>query len=671
MKPKHLLAVLAALAWHLMALAQPIVLDGRAAAAGEVPLAGHLELLRDPGGRMDIAQVVRAPGFAPLPGNLGAGYDVRSAFWLRFTVDRAAAAPHDWWLELGPSFLDAVTLYEPEGSGAYRERRLGDRQPFSQREIKHRNFVFPLVVPAEKAVTYYVRVQTTSVIILGGALWRPQAFAASTSIEYGWYGAFFGMAFLVSAFNLIFWIWLRDRIYLSYTFFSGGLAVTYVVINGFLVHFLFQDQPLVADQLVGVVVCAIYALGTWFFSTVMNIGRAYPRLQRVVNALIGLYVAAMFVSIAGYYYVVIALINVSGIMSTVVFLVLGFMMLRRGHRELALFQWSFAFHYVATVANALRNIGVISPGPFINNAPMIGAAAHMILFNIALAVRVRHAERAKFDAEHKAAAATREAERAGELALANAALETEIAERHRLQEKLQSAFDAERQALAVQRDFVATVSHEFRTPLAIIDAAAENLALQLGAAAPPGMSQRVDKIRGAADRLTELIDNCLADERLRETAGSARAEDVDLDALIRGVLDERPGAAAARLHYEPPAGSPPHYRGDRQLLAIAFSNLVDNAFKYSPQGGAVQVGLTRMEGAIVITVADAGIGIAAADQERIFERFCRAGAPAGVAGAGLGLYLVRQIVRMHGGDVGVTSAAGAGAEFRIVLPRPE
>ncbi|HYE00324.1 MAG TPA: HAMP domain-containing sensor histidine kinase [Alphaproteobacteria bacterium] len=218
-----------------------------------------------------------------------------------------------------------------------------------------------------------------------------------------------------------------------------------------------------------------------------------------------------------------------------------------------------------------------------------------------------------------------------------------------------------------QRQFVAMVSHEFRTPLAIIDSAAQMLEKE---AAPGGLA-RLRKIRDAVRRMLQLIQSCLADDRVDQAHVLVRSGRVDMAALLDDLLEDKRGIGRLeRLVLERPPAMP-EVRGDGELLSVVVSNLIDNALKFSDPDTTVTVRAEAGPDAVRIVVADRGIGFGAEDGRRIFEKYVRASNAAGTAGAGLGLYLVRRIVEAHGGRIAVESAPGAGSTFTVTLPLPQ
>jgi signal transduction histidine kinase len=231
---------------------------------------------------------------------------------------------------------------------------------------------------------------------------------------------------------------------------------------------------------------------------------------------------------------------------------------------------------------------------------------------------------------------------------------------------------AQEQRLALQqRNFVSMASHEFRTPLTVIDGHARRLIKLKDAMAPNEIGERAGKVRSAVLRLTHLIDNLLNSSRLMD-GGAAHyfhPDAFDMAALLQEVCQLHremvPGAGLVKRI----ATAPMRMVGDPKLLFQAFSNLLSNAIKYSPDGGAIVVDADSDADEIVVAIADHGIGIPAADLDRLFERYHRGSNVSGIVGTGVGLYLVKMAVDLHGGRVEVTSREGEGSRFVIRLPR--
>jgi two-component system, OmpR family, sensor kinase len=234
-----------------------------------------------------------------------------------------------------------------------------------------------------------------------------------------------------------------------------------------------------------------------------------------------------------------------------------------------------------------------------------------------------------------------------------------------LEEKL-----AQEQRLALlQRNFVSMASHEFRTPLSIIDGHAQRLIKLKDRLAPAEIDERAGKVRGAVLRLTHLIDNLLDSSRLIDAGAPLyfHPEEINLAALLREICQlHREIAPGSRI--EERFATPLSIAGDPKLLFQAFSNLLSNAIKYSASGSPVEISAGLEAGKILVTVKDSGIGIPASDIDQLFERYYRGSNVSGIVGTGVGLYLVNMVLEVHGGEIAVESSEGKGSKFSVRLP---
>jgi PAS domain S-box-containing protein len=228
-----------------------------------------------------------------------------------------------------------------------------------------------------------------------------------------------------------------------------------------------------------------------------------------------------------------------------------------------------------------------------------------------------------------------------------------------------------RQAEELKSTFVSVVSHELKTPVALIKGYAETLRREDADWDRDTMRESLDVIGEEADHLTHLIDSLLEASRIQAGGLKLEPTDVHLPRLAEKVVDGfRTQTDIHDFELDFPPDFPPVW-GDPNRLREVLSNLVSNAVKYSPDGGTVWVGGRVDGGGVTVYVADQGVGIPPEEQDRIFDRFHRVetGLHRRTEGTGLGLYLVKAIVEAHGGRVWVESAPGQGSIFMFNLPR--
>jgi signal transduction histidine kinase len=235
-------------------------------------------------------------------------------------------------------------------------------------------------------------------------------------------------------------------------------------------------------------------------------------------------------------------------------------------------------------------------------------------------------------------------------------------------EQLQVALERERELNGLQRQFVSMVSHEFRTPLAVIDGNAQRV-LRRPDASPERLTASMRKVRTSVINLTELMESVLNAARLEEGRIAFEPSDCPLTEMLKELCGSYAELNADRVFHVEFDQLPETIIADRKLLRQVFSNLLSNAIKYSPDGKNIWVtGQLDEEDELFISIRDEGVGIPSAELEKLFSRFFRASTSTGIAGSGIGLHLVEHFIDLHEGRIEVESAIGEGTTFTVRLP---
>ncbi|MES2258704.1 MAG: PAS domain-containing sensor histidine kinase [Pseudomonadota bacterium] len=223
--------------------------------------------------------------------------------------------------------------------------------------------------------------------------------------------------------------------------------------------------------------------------------------------------------------------------------------------------------------------------------------------------------------------------------------------------------------LAQQKKFASMLSHEFRTPLATIDGAIQRLEMT-GAHHDAATRKRYAKIQAAVDRLLGMLDEYLSPERMASIGRQRQPDEVSPQALLETAAElARPRRAAISVQTE---GLPQWMRCDPAGMRLCLEILLDNAIKYTAPDSAIELlGRPAAEGGIELAVADHGGTIAADEIGQVFDKGFRGRAAAGIPGSGLGLYMARAVVEVHGGTLTVENFSESGKKFRIWLPIPD
>jgi signal transduction histidine kinase len=240
------------------------------------------------------------------------------------------------------------------------------------------------------------------------------------------------------------------------------------------------------------------------------------------------------------------------------------------------------------------------------------------------------------------------------------------------QRRVHSALDRLRELDRLKNEFIAVVSHELRTPLASVYGAA--MTLRREGLNQQGRDSLLAVIYSESERLAHLVDQVLWASRLEAGRVETTTGTCDPAELAGDVVDAArarlPAGLSLQLRLDPPI---PSVAADGERARQVLVNLVENAVKYSPEGGTIEVSLEQVDGFVRFAVKDEGLGIPADEQRRIFDKFHRLDPhlTRGVGGTGLGLYISRELVQQMDGRIWVVSREGRGSTFTFELPLAE
>lgn len=245
---------------------------------------------------------------------------------------------------------------------------------------------------------------------------------------------------------------------------------------------------------------------------------------------------------------------------------------------------------------------------------------------------------------------------------------TDISGYKQVASALQSALDRERETTNAYRNFVSMVSHQFRTPLAILDSSAQRILRRGPNLTQEELSTRVQKIRNAGNRLTRLVESVLNAAKLDAGRIEVNPEDCNLVSLVMDISERQSELNShADIRFEVPE-TPVRVYCDSMLIEQVVINLLSNAIKYSGEQPVVEIKVWTEGVRAFCSVRDWGIGIPADELPKIFDRFYRARTATGIAGTGIGLNFAQRIMHLHGGDIQVESFEAGGSLFTFDLP---
>jgi len=575
----------------------------------------------------------------------------KSVYWLRFAIAKDAVAERLWLLELTAPHLYYLDLYVPRRRGGFEHMQSGSMRPMSIRKFPHRNPVFPLGID-ETGQTFYLRADARIFTFFPLTLWSTEAFAALNHQRDIFHGCFFGAILLMCVYHIFLFISLRDRNYLYYVFDIFFLALFEFVTKGFIIETFAAEHPSFNQYTFVLGALAIFA-GLLFARNFLSTGCNAPSIDRIMRILMAaalLIIPAALVMSPAAGRNVLAVVALCG---SFTLLIAGVACHRAGYHPARYFLGARIFRSIGVLIYVLAIFRVL-PWNFPTLYGMqIGVMLEVVLLSFALADRINVMRREKEAAEAESVRTAKESEQKA----------VELAEEMTVE--LREALAGEQRALERQNRFMAMLSHEYRTPLAIIRA---NLDLmELKEAEGGNHEPRLTTMKHAVGRLVEVMEVSLQKERLNGFHQPGAMERIELISFLDAVIDSAEGLWPERFFVFQPEMAEAAIMGETGTLKTAFFNLLDNACKYSPPDEPVTIEYRVDKGVATIVIQDRGKGINPGEADKVFKKYYRGASSSDTSGAGVGLWLVRQIVEQLGGSVSLERCDGGGTAATVCL----
>ena len=665
---------------------------------------GHqVEFLEDPDAALSIEQVISGQVSQLTSGDdiytwkkadaevPNFGYST-SIFWGRLILDFSnASAGTRWLLENKWPHVDKLTIVLATMDGVEVDRQTaGLGVPYSQRRFRHRNIVYPIDVSVGQKVQLFIRIESGNALQFPLTLWERETFLVNDHDEQFVFGMFYGILLVMLLYNLFIYFGVRETSYLDYVLFIGAVALVQLDVNKFSFEYLWPESPWWSMRSVPILASLAVVVSVRFVVNFLNTDKLAPRLGRFLKWCAYLSVPGLVIplfaphKIAAIYCLGIAGVGAFGLLVTTAYV------MRQGYQPAKFFLIAWGTFLSGAVVLILRNFGALPVSFLTTYGLQIGIALGVLLLSFSLATRIRTMKEEKKRVEKEA---------------------------------LRSQMDALQQAEASNRvkgEFLANISHELRTPLnalcnipsallrdyedvpvwhcsacgAMFEGdrqgdSGETLTCPDCSYGGMAFTSRVicsgehaehkhflERLETQASQLLHLIDDVLNFSDSGSEAGQLNCSSFKLAGFMTEILDQ----ANRRAHEKgiTVSHNAMDWQGnlcaDREKLSKVVTNILDNGLKFTSEGGRVDViwGQMSEDGKPVIRceVRDTGIGIAAVDHDMIFESFSQVSSShtRTFGGAGLGLAVSRELLRLHDGKIWVESELGQGSRFIFTIP---
>lgn len=582
--------------------------------------------------------------------------------WYRFDIP---AGKHGSlrWLTVSPVWFDHMVFYQVYPDGSYTEKSTGRYGTDAYHKTTYIAPSFQYQSDAEYPTRIYIKVQTRlgkefTVMDMSADQMLKQE--VNTNMLHG---VFFGIYCVLILISLWFERVIRDGVYgifAAYVFFYlvlnlGLTGWWYGIVDPLGLSFL----PIISLSMLWITYFASH-----FYFRFVHITLYWPRLYKVYMRCLLLYCIAMSISAFTVY--------------EAWFIKLHLYLFQFGLMPLSIaIAWKPAMHgdksvrkivtlvililFGATTLSVLSSLNLIPYKEYFVDAPIIGTTIVFLLIFYGLSKVYKKMRDEKDVALQQLLVLTQQSEQ-------DLMHLVDIKTQHLLEAKdaAEEALYKERQAHEEQRNFVSMVSHEFRTPLAIIDAARENITFEIE---EEHLQKKLKKIETATERLTSLVDHYLTKDRLNIFVDRKNASWLQIDAVFNDIEKTFISLSSQHTFTIIYGKCSKAVYADMQTLKLVLSTLIENAVKYTPAGTKIQLKFSDDSDSWFISVSDNGPGVGD-EKELIFKKFYRGRSSSNKVGSGLGLTLARNLIEMQGGQLTLKdSPFGQGCCFEVKLQK--
>ncbi len=352
----------------------------------------YLSYLEDNSGRLGIADVMGEKAGKPFKraesDRLAFGF-TDSAYWYRFQLRNADSSISDWILEVQYPLLDLIEVYLVYPGNRIVSLRSGDTMPFSQREIKHRNFSFPVSLARGEAATIFLRVKTESSMQMPLMLWSAKAFIAKDHEEQVGLGLYYGILLAMFGYNLMIFLSIRDINYLYYLHYIGGWIVFQMSLNGLAFEYLWPESPGWGNQATPFLLFFVGAGVIQFTRAFLQLKEHLPKFDVMFRAFFWIALALAASTFVLRYGIAIRLANGLGLVALALILLAGGLSLKLRVRQARYFMVAWIALLIGSIIFILRQFGILPSAFLIDYGMQIGSALEVILLSLALAQRIR------------------------------------------------------------------------------------------------------------------------------------------------------------------------------------------------------------------------------------------------------------------------------------------
>jgi len=566
-----------------------------------------------------------------------------TTYWIKidFSFDEQLTQSTHWIMEISYPLLDDITFYRQENQG-YKKYVAGDTIPFSERAIEYPNPVFHISNVPGKKVTHYLRVNSSSSLQIPITVWSSDSFAENTGKKLLVLGAFYGIMFVMILYNFFIFTSIRNDAYLYYILYISSFTLFLASFNGLSFQYLWPDSPRWGNIAVPFFISVSGFGATQFTRRFLNTPHTTPVLDKVLLGILLLSLTSIIISFTLPYQVAIRVAVLVALSFGVTVLITGTACLIRGLRIARFFLLAWVTLLFGIIIHALLSLGLLPTNTLTLHADQIGSVIEVILLSFALADRINSLR-----------------------------IEKEVFQRE--------AMSVLKRNNKVKDEFLATISHELRTPMNGIMNAMQLIRHTRLNEEQNGLVHIASQSSG---NMLTLIDNILGFTEAQ--AGSLHLKEEpfiirdllnDLDNRFQTICNDKGISFKTNITAE----VPDCLIGDDEKLQKLLGYFLDNSAKFT-ENGKIELNICIKAGTntekhqwVQFDIIDTGIGIKEEDKKNIFEVFQQADGSFSrrYGGLGIGLSIAKQVNTLMEGDIHFESQLGKGTHVTLTIPMLE